>query len=215
MFAHDLTVIEPLPRESLDDTSCVSAWTFVLPTELHGLGSVAIPPWAVTDDRVLRSRTDFQSRFLTASGTPDPLGLLLLAHHEQGVLTFTKPADFVSFPEFTRQFGQGSIAVLSACETSNLDDNGRLITRLNDHGVDALVTSPFVVYPPFGAAFAGHFATLVNELEKESSVEELFREALRRTVEELTPSRDAARVRGMALELVLAGNPRLRVCPRP
>lgn len=215
LFPHQLTVIEPLPRESLEETSCVSAWTFVLPSKLHGLlGEVSIPPWAADDSRVLRSRSDFETRFLKVPDSADPLGLLLLAHHEQGVLTFSDAGDRVPFPHFTRRFGDGSIAVLSACETSDLDDNARLIATLNDNGVDAIVTSPFVVDPTFGATFAAHFATVVHELEQETSVEELFRRALSRTAAHLEEGRSRLRARGMTLELVLAGNPRLRVCPR-
>lgn len=214
LLAHDLAVIEPLSRETLDETSCVRAWTFVLPSTLSGLGAVAVPPWAERDDRVLRSRTEFETRFLGAGDTSDPLGLLLLAHHEQGVLTFANISDSLSFPTFDRQVGDGSIAVLSACETANLVDNGRLINKLNEKGVDALVTSPFVIDASFGARFATNFATSVHEIKQEATLDELFQTALDRTIREMERSKGRERARGMALELVLAGNPRLKVCPR-
>jgi hypothetical protein len=213
LFANDLTVIEPLPRETLDPTSCVSAWTFVLPETLHGLGEVAIPPWAAGDSRVLRSKIEFRDKFLAAENTSDPQGLLVLAHHEQGLLQFTRTNDSLTFLDFKRTIGDGSIAVLSACETSKLDDNAQLITRLNSIGVDALVTSPFVVDARFGSMFAANFATVVHELEQEMPIEAVFREALRRTSEELKHSRGEVRARGMGLEFVLVGNPKVRICP--
>lgn len=212
-FAHEIKALAPLARETLDATGCVSAWTFMLPPTLKGLGDVATPAWTKVDQNVVRTKREFQSQFLDAPDTDDPTGLLLLAHHQQGVLTFSDDTENLSFADFRRTLGKGSIAVLSACESASLDENSRLIDRLNRQNVDAIIASPFVIDSAFGMDFAVSFATTIHTLKQPTMVQHAFDTALGRTRQRFVRLTDPERARGLALELVLVGNPTLSICP--
>ena len=215
VFAHDIRLVQPVALETLEETDCVGNWTFVLPSLLDG---VSVPPPASldADPRVLRTKEDFVNRFLNATDNGSPTGLLLLAHHQNGVLTFAK-GDDIGFNRFERQFGPGSVAVLSACETGNLTGDTALVRRLNAKGADAMVATAFELDAEFGAAFAFNFADQVAHRGPESiTVEQAFNSALAKTINDRSggaqPIVSPERARGMSLELVLAGNPSLKIC---
>jgi hypothetical protein len=219
VFAHDIRLIQPVALESLEDTGCVSTWTFVLPSNLDGFTQDQLmPPSSLSGDpRVLRSLDAFSSQFINAPDTAGPNGLLLLAHHLNGILT-TVAADKLNFGQINRDLGPGSIAILSACKTGNLTDDTGLIRGLNQHGVDAMVATAFELDEIFGKTFAFNFAEQVAHLTQSLTVEQAFTAALAKTVADLgdgsTYTPDQAR--GLSLELVLAGNPNLKICsPKP
>jgi Leucine-rich repeat (LRR) protein len=215
LFAHDIRLFQPIARETLSNTECVGNWTFVLPSQLEGVSQNTLDPPVslVRDSRVVRSRDTFVQQFVDLSPeNDDPTGLLLLAHHEDGVLRFAGPGDTVVYTQFERELGQGSIAVISACETANLSDSTKLVNRLNQHGVDALVVSLFALPADFGVKFAFNFAQIVSQNQNLPIVlEDAFVNAETDTVNELSRTR-GGRARGMSLELVLAGNPKLQIC---
>ncbi len=218
IFAHDFHIIEPVQRESWDVDRCVGNWTFVLPAKLQGVNddNLLKPPASlVNDSRLVRSKQDFVARFLDLDALDDsPSGLVLLAHHQDGVLTFSGPGDSVAFTRFERELGSGSIAVLSACETANLSGSTKLVGRLNDKGMDAMIAASFELPVDFGARFAYYFADLIAHSKGETVLEDLFDNALSMTINELSKSR-GDRARGIGLELVLAGNPKLKICSQP
>lgn len=217
VFAHDIRLFQPIARETLGETDCVSSWTFVLPAALDGINDPSVlepPPSLNGDTRVIRSKSDFIKQFINIESSSDsPSGLLLLAHHQDGVLTFSKTGDTLGFNKFERDLGDGSIAVLSACETTNLSTSTKLVDRLNDKGVDGLIAASFELDTGFGIRFAFNFAQVVaNNTNQTITLEDAFEQAVSATVSELTASK-GDRARGMSLELVLAGNPRLKICP--
>lgn len=217
VFEHDIRLFQPIARESLSNTACVSSWTFVLPSELEGVNDKKMlePPIALANDsRVIRSREAFIQEFVDV--TPDndnPSGLLLLAHHEDGVLRFSGSGDTMDFTQFTRNLGQGSIAILSACETANLTQSTKFVGRLNQEGADALVVALFELPADFGIKFAFNFAQIVSKKENlPITLEDAFKRATNDTVGDFSRTK-GDRARGMGLELVLAGNPKLQICP--
>jgi hypothetical protein len=46
VFEHDIRLFQPIARETLSDTACVSGWTFVLPSQLEGVNDESLlrPP---------------------------------------------------------------------------------------------------------------------------------------------------------------------------
>jgi len=217
VFDHDIRLFQPIARESLSNTACVSSWTFVLPSELEGVNDKKMlePPIALANDsRVIRSREAFIQQFVDVSPDNDnPSGLLLLAHHEDGVLRFSGSGDTMDFTQFTRDLGQGSIAVLSACETANLTQSTKFVGRLNQEGADALVVALFELPADFGIKFAFNFAQIVSNKENlPITLEDAFKKATSDTVADFSRTK-GDRARGMSLELVLAGNPKLQICP--
>jgi hypothetical protein len=155
------------------------------------------------------------NRFVNAPGDAGTSGLLLLAHHLNGVLT-TVSGDKLPFGQIDRDLGPGSIAILSACKTANLTDDTGLVRGLNEHGVDAMVATAFELDEHFGKPFAFHFAEQVAKVGAPPglTLEQVFEAALKKTIEDVADgsSYTAQQARGMSLELVLAGNPSLKIC---
>jgi Leucine-rich repeat (LRR) protein len=216
IFEHDIHLFQPVARETLSDTACVSGWTFVLPSELEGVNDESIlelPKSLANDGRLIRSRDAFVQQFIDLM--PDnnnPSGLVLLAHHEDGVLRFSGSGDEVVFTQFQRDLGLGSIVVLSACETGNLTQSTKLVNRLNQKGADALVVALFELPADFGVRFSFNFAQIVAKKENlPITLEDAFKQAVSDTVNEFSRTR-GDRARGMGLELVLVGNPKLKIC---
>jgi Leucine-rich repeat (LRR) protein len=217
VFAHDIRLLQPMVRETLGETDCVGNWTFVLPSALDGIVDPKFlepPPSLATDKRVLRSRQEFESQFLDSTDdSKGPTGLVVLAHHDDGVLTFSGAGDSVVFTRFERDWGDGSIAVLSACQTANLTASTKLIDRLNDKGVDGVIVTSFPLEIHFGIRFAFNWSDVIAQnSDKTITLEEVFSKAVGQTVEDLA-STTGERARGMGLELVLVGNPKLKICP--
>jgi hypothetical protein len=213
IFGHDIRVYQPLARETFEQTDCVGGWTFVLPSKLLGIPDGVEPPdWTRTDARVLHSREEFVSKWIDQPDATEPAGVVLLAHHAGGVLTFAEPGDEVTFAEFQRKVGVGTIVILSACETGNLSGNMGVISRLNENGADAIVAAAFEFPAKFGAYFAYNFSEIVaSATEGRLTVDEAFAKALQQTEAKLR-STMGTRAKGASLELVLAGNPNLQIC---
>jgi hypothetical protein len=218
VFAHDIRVFQPMARETLSSTDCVGSWTFVLPSQLKGFPPNAAelipPPPLDSDPRVIRSRQEFLTRFSGFKNDNDnPTGLLLLAHHQDGLLTFSGSGDSLVYTKFDKRFGEGSIAILSACETANLSTSTKLVDRFNDLGVDGLIAASFELEMTFGIHFAFSFAKVVSESKGESiTLEDAFTKAVTAASSELAQTTSTERARGMGLEMVLVGNPRLKIC---
>lgn len=121
--------------------------------------------------------------------------------------------ELLAFTRFQRDLGDGSIAVLSACETVNLSTSTKLVDRLNDEGVDGLIAAAFELDIGFGIKFAFNFAEVIaNSANQTITLEDAYNRAISATVEDVSRT-VGGRARGMGLELVLAGNPQLKICP--
>ncbi|MDP9120079.1 MAG: carboxypeptidase regulatory-like domain-containing protein [Acidobacteriota bacterium] len=142
-------------------------------------------------------------------------GLLLIAHHADGFISFNpqfSPA--MQSENMTRQFAPGSAAVLIGCTVSGLRPLNRslpLIRTLNENGIDAMIFSPFNVNVELGSRLAVHFA---DELEAARRSEtpvtflQLYKRVLRKT-------RHDDIVRPFLKELSefsLVGNGNLEIC---
>ena len=217
VFAHDIRLLQPMARETLSETECVGDWTFVLPSALEGMMDSAYlePPSSLaTDKRVMHSRQEFETQFLDVRDSRDsPTGLVVLAHHDDGVLTFSGSGDSVVYTRFEKALGDGSIAVLSACQTTNLTASTKLVDRLNEKGVDGLIAASFPLEVHFGIRFAKNLSDVVAQSSGQTTtLEEVFTKATTLTVKDFEDT-TGERARGMGLELVLVGNPKLKICP--
>jgi hypothetical protein len=116
VFAHDIRLTQPVAQEALEDTGCVSDWTFLLPSDLDGFTpEELVLPSSLAGARVYRTLDDFLNRFVKAPNDARPSGLLLLAHHLSGTLT-TSGNDKLSFGQINRDLGQGY------CDTERLQN---------------------------------------------------------------------------------------------
>jgi hypothetical protein len=87
------------------------------------------------------------------------------------------------------------------------------VDRFNDLGVDGLIAASFELEMTFGIHFAFSFAKVVSESKGESiTLEDAFTKAVTAASSELAQTTSTERARGMGLEMVLVGNPRLKIC---
>jgi hypothetical protein len=209
VFPHDIRLFQPVAQQTLEDTHCVSLsdWTFMLTSPL---GTLPVPPpSSLKDDpRLLETKDQFVDNFLNVS-SDDPAGLVLLAHHLDGYLTFAAGKNLTS-NQIKRKLGAGSIVILSACQTGNITGDTGLIRSLNVQGADAIVATAFELDTEFGTDFATNFSDLVAGIGSDPlTVEQAFESSLAKTVND---SGNPDKARGISLELVLAGNPALQIC---
>lgn len=217
-FRHAISLRQPLPRQSFSPSrGCVGEWSFVLPAKLHGYDSrVELPPRLDNAEGTLRELDelrDLLSPYGSFHGEPAS-GIVILAHHVDGSLSFDDPADPWLWTELEAEFPPGSVALLSVCSAGDLSRSRALVEALNDANFDAIILSPFEVYTPFGVELALRFSERIAEhLEREDAprVVDVYRRALADTVQALEPEL-GSRARGMARELVFAGDETLRLC---
>ncbi len=220
VLAKRVTVIQPLPRERYATrTQCIEPWTFTIPKQLQGvaidLAALERPQsrWSRWLD-TLSSLRDYLTGAAPAAVAARGEGLLLLAHHDGGVLWFDKPQERAIIEDFRRTFTPGSAAILAACSATGVKPENRLITReLNRRGIDAFIVSPFQIRADYGAQFAVEFAAAVQEVRderREATLVELFDIAARETAKVF---RDQDKnLDEMALEFMVLGDPNLRLC---
>ena len=217
-----VSLIEPLPREHAQSgLGCVGAWTMVLPASLDA--TVADACKAPAPVASIQKWPEFQN-YLSGSAQPSKAeGLLLLAHHTGGTISFEQSgADYARPSNLTRLFPPGSVAIMLACNAAadaNQYDESSWLSSLNARGVDAEIVSPFDIPIDFGACFARHLAHTINESAQSSasiSIAEVFRRASTAVRDDYAKS-SAAVDRAMAdavYEFVLAGNSTINTCAR-
>lgn len=217
VLSQPITVVQPLPRERYDsDSNCIGDWTFVLPNELQGLDDLS-QLWSNNSPGI----HDF-AKFQTYLGDNSPIkehpgqGLLLLAHHGKGNLWFERETDRVIAEDVVRRYPPGSVGVFAACSTAAAYDDG-FLRQFNQHGVDALIASPFAIPAVYGTRLAAVFPQAVAELRPKNghraTISELFAHALELTAKRLKDDKPNARYDEIGLEYVLLGNPSLVLCP--
>jgi hypothetical protein len=245
-FLEPPTLRQPLPTESFrEPAQCIGRWSYLLPERLAGYPAAIELPESLArhpdTTRELAGLSDFLeevqegdeswrapgTRARGCFGETRPageagVGLVLLAHHQHGVLYVFDPADLASEPELWLWtelrgacFPRGSVALLSACSTGDLSGSTELVTALNEAGFETIILSPFEVPTRFGAHLAVAFSELVVEHRScggDALVAELFEVALDETVKALAPEL-GHRARGMALQFLIAGKGGPRLCP--
>ncbi|MEO8359552.1 MAG: carboxypeptidase regulatory-like domain-containing protein [Vicinamibacteria bacterium] len=216
LFLHRIRPIELLAQQSFTVGECVEDWRFVLPERLYQEERIALPDTLSKDADVIRSRGAFED-YLKEGGTSQARGIVLLAHHSDGYLTFADPSDHVGFQRLAQMgIGHGSISILGACEAGAVTDSSLLLEGLNRAGVDSFIMSPFEIDARFGVELSISISTRIVEngqTGKPLTVGELYRDALIPT--DAQRSKYGLVWEGWASELVLAGNPNLAICRKP
>jgi len=224
VLSRRLTLVQPLQHATaLPEDICVDNWDFAIPATLEG---------AYAESAELLARTDWQPtgpgtswyrdnlqllNFLKERGgdTPPSSGLILLAHHHDGSITYSRDGnpDRILNIEVQREFGRGSIAVLAACATSGTSLASRdFIDHLLGNGVEAVITSPFQVDAAFGTRFAVSFANVTKTAKQNGEAARLV-DLFNRAIDLTTQAyRGQPGYRDMALEFQIFGNHQVRLC---
>lgn len=224
VLSRRMTLVQPLEStRALSSDTCVDNWDFAIPDTLEGAHAEAAELLAEKDWRLTGPGTNWYRdnlellNFLKDRGgeAPPSSGLVLLAHHHNGSITYSRDGnpDRILNVEVRRWFGRGSFAVLAACETSGISVESRdFMDHLFGNGVDAVVTSPFQVDAAFGTRFAVSFATVTKAAKQNGEparLMDLFNRAIDLTMQAY---RDQPGYSDMALEFQIVGNHQVRLC---
>jgi len=216
-------VTQPLPVDRPDPaTSCIHDFATVIPKTL-GLGNAC--QRAVLDD-LLRpivppsspfiSSFDELQRFLAGdAGSAPAEGLLLVAHHSDGFLSFTPEfRRALAAEEIRRRYSPGSAAILIGCSVGGLSPLNRslpLVSTLNEHGVDAIIFSPFGVNAELGSRLAVHFSAAVEASRRSKTETSLF-ELYQQTFKDTRADDAVQPFLGELAEFSIAGSGNLKLC---
>jgi hypothetical protein len=213
-----MLVIEPLPLERYSSTqTCIGQWTLAIPEHLELVDSSELSGAAQLAQFEGRIKTEQDlSRYMWDHAPfSRPEGLILLAHHGGGYLWFADKSLRVGREQLARRFPPGSVAMLSACATATPEgDNLAWMTKLNRHGIDAMVVSPFPVPANYATRLALEFSVAVQTARASKATPsflELFKTATRSTADYFRTAY-GANYDDVALEFVVAGDPALRLC---
>jgi hypothetical protein len=228
VFKKSMTVITPLPVERYPATrACINTWTLAVPESLENDNSS--PERLVEANNIVdfeRIKTEAQlEKYVSSEGnesSPDALptkaeGLILLAHHAPSVIWFQDESKRVSSEQLERRFPTGSVALLAGCSTASPEgDYQKWISKLNEHGIDAMIVSPFPVLTEYATHFALNFglaAQSARRNNKTPTILELFQEASNATLKKFKAQYgENTAFNEMALEFVVAGDSSLRMC---
>jgi hypothetical protein len=225
----------PLPREDYGTNQCIGRVSFAYPERITGQDSPNSLEWDTTimsklpKDRYVRLESTAKLRcYLNYEGEgcePERSqdqqkpaeALVLLAHHSNGFLWYLeekdRKLDEVAVDREQRVFPAGSAAFLNACSTLNSSrDGNRLVIRLNEFGVDAIVASPFPVDLDYGILLSRNLNIVIAEAvaaHERPSVQEIFD----RAVDQIRSSTDAGTYGEMDQEFLILGNRDITICP--
>jgi hypothetical protein len=225
-----ITVLQPLPQQTYrqPDICIADNWAMGLPDRLESVSLATYSKFLIKLDGIISSRLSTIGKlktYLTSeSATSSPEGLLLLAHHGNGNLWYDKKSNYVTFSDIDRQYARGSIAVVAACGVGNLAAGERrlaLLTRLNSHGIDAVILSPYEVPAELGVALAMHFenqisAAYENMKKNAQLIGPTLGQIFDATLKSIDKDTEFEKVNAKAkYEFLLAGNNGLRLCLKP
>jgi TRAP-type C4-dicarboxylate transport system substrate-binding protein len=226
-------VIQVLPNSTPWQTACVQSWHVARPAVLQD----AEPP-ASTEllSAAHASRTSIdlldtheKLRAYLAGGpihgesTAGGEGLILLAHHDAGSLSFnildTSPPRILS-AQISRQFPAGSVGVLVACSTSGpSQETSAIVDRLAAYGgIESVILSTFPIDTQYGVDLALEIERRVL-LARAGPSRVLMKEILDQAVDQVAkayPGATAFQKEGLrdeGLEMQIVGNSNLRLCP--
>ncbi len=219
------TIVQPLPQQTYRHRPmCIGdRWTLAFPTTLEGVGSASYEAFLRELDRSnpgrLSAIKDLREYWSKQGAESTPEGLILLAHHGDGLLWYDAHTDVVMSDEIVRKYGKGSIAVIGACRGGDLLSSEKrlaLFSRLNSNGIDALVLSPFDVPADLGIGMATHFYSQLSIYVRNPSrraepvtLGELFEKAIEALEKDPAFQNIKAKPR---YEFTLAGNSFIQFC---
>jgi hypothetical protein len=234
IFTKSMTVITPLPVERYPAArACINTWTLAVPESLENDSSSRAE--LVEADKIVefpRVKTEAELRQYVSDGgkyiqsvgsaaSPSKAeGLILLAHHSPTFIWFQDGSERVASEQLKRNFPIGSVAVFAACSTASPEGKYQeWVTKLNKHGVDAMIVSPFPVLIEYATRFALNFglqAQNARDKHERPSFLELFRAARDATSDKFKKLYgDNTGFNEMALEFVVAGDYSIRMCANP
>lgn len=223
-------LVQPLTYpEPQAEQACFDRWAIAIPEEFSEAGPAEtrlmnldrssrtwITAWPA-NNADLRDFLAYNQRSLPTEDAG--IGLILLAHHAEGYIWYNQnqTPSRILLNEIRRPFPRGSVALISACETSGDTPACRaLVRKLNQLGIETLIISSVPVDAEFGTHLALEFLTLIQQLRASQSTTSLGR------LLENAAERAAARFsenpegfREMALEFQLVGKSELAPCPYP
>lgn len=225
------TVTQPLPITRLPpDSGCAKDFTAILPASLGLHGADVRPDFDALLRPYRKPRAHLSSynqlkSFLSPkppaqSTEPKPPireGLLLLAHHADGFLSFDADFQQAYLAEtIEREFEPGSVAILIGCSVSGLSPLNRtlpLLSTLNEKGIDAMILSPFGVNAQLGARFAVHFTTEIEEARSANKPLPLLK-AFTNTIERTRSDASVTPFLAELNEFSVVGAGNLELCPK-
>lgn len=226
VLSRRITVVQPLSSTLQAEAGmCFDAWNFAIPKKLDGVTAeeeelLKSEDWRFYDDKATWHEDNLSLlRFLTGfkytEVAPRGEGLVLLAHHSDGAVSFSSSAlpDRILDSEVNRHFGRGSIAVLAACSTTGVSSSSRaFMKKLSYMGIEAFVVSPFQVDAIFGTHLAVNFAVVAAEARGKGETPRLvdmYNQAVKRTIDKF---KDHPGYADMALEFQIVGDYELSMC---
>ncbi len=223
ILAKPITIIQPLPRERyVSARKCINPWTFVIPQTLSPTGAIDLPNVVSSqpgeaDTRWLRSLPALET-WLSARTVIDdsakPEGLVLLSHQGDGFLWFEQDKGRIPSEQVNRKFAPGSVAILSACSVGNpAGDNLKILNKLNENGIDAMIVSPFPVRSDYGIRLARNVVSAIraaHSIAATPTLAEIFKSAANVTAKELSAVN--FKFDEMALEFFILGDHNMQLC---
>jgi hypothetical protein len=212
-------VVQPLPRERYSSNdSCVGDWTFGVPDVLDQFGPLAAllpnrsPGNWINDYDSLKKYLEGGAHADTGPG----LGLLLLAHHDEGKLWFETVSKRINREQIHRRFPPHSVGIFAACSMASSNrDNSALLNEFNERGVDAIIATPFAIPADYGTRLAIQFTSNVTALRQSKgnrpTIVDLFNESMSTTAK-LLNEQFKGKYEEIGLEYVLLGNPMITLC---
>lgn len=239
LLGEHATLLYPLPRESYGpSTNCIANWTLAIPDKLdkeetlRGRYAEYVQTLEQGGHARIKNIKELEcylqggvlqgGQCQTHTTSPRSEGLILLAHHAKGDVWFDNSLQPLRYNRIKRRFPPGSVAILSACSTAELDSKAPrqmpFVGRLNEKGIDAAILSPFEVPLPLGLAFVQGFHDTLQQAytamaaqphQPGPTIQELFTD----TIHAMQKSDTKIFAADPNVEFLLAGNAGLRLCP--
>jgi hypothetical protein len=139
-----IRVVQPSNTDYLE-TGCIGSWAFAISDELEG-PSVHVPEELKQSRSWLGAPLSALREYFGENDPPKGEGLVVVAHHTDGRLSYKKDETPFQSQEIARRFGAGSAGILAMCGAgAPTPVQSQLIDHLNKSGLDAAVLSPFAL----------------------------------------------------------------------
>lgn len=226
VLEHPIIVVQPMALQRYPSRDkCIGDWTFAVPNTLEKVSDAVIFPAKVPGPRILdidKLREYFaapRAAPIQLLNSPATVGLVVLAHQDEGVMWFGESTNHIMPQDIERHFPLGSVGIFAACSAASAKGrNAALLQRLNEQGLDTLIASPFTIDAGYGVVFASSFAEVVEAVspnEPPPTILELFDRAIALTAKKFKDKTEGE-YSELGLEYVLLGNPAIRLCvPKP
>jgi hypothetical protein len=225
-----IIVVQPMALERYPSRDkCIGEWMFAVPDGLENVSATIMPPGffpAKIPGTRISDIEHLREYLAEVGGTATPLmaasasavGLVVLAHQDEGFLWFAESTDSIMPQDIGRKFPAGSVGIFAACSAASAKGrNAALLQRLNEQGIDTLIASPFTIDAGYGVVFASSFAEVVQETtadKKQPTILELFDKTISKTAQKFK-DKTQGEYGELGLEYVLLGNPAITLCAPP